>query len=445
MPNQNKIIWSEGLFIKPQHFQQETRYIEFLINHRLSTTSPYAYGFSELEINKEYLSFGKIALVRASGIMPDGAVFDIPGETPSPEPLVIDDASLANQTVFLALPLRADGVGDIQRQETNVHKRYIETLSEIKDTHSQDGNSTHLSTAQLNLRFMLESEDRSAYTCIAVTRIKEKRPDNTLSLDEDFFPTSVSLNAVPALSRFLGEVAGLIRARAEHLAERISAPSQAGVADVTDFMMLVSLNRLTPLFQHLTKIRDLHPERLYTEFTSACGELSSFVESGRLTQLFPAYNHAEPNASFKPLIDTLRRYLSTVLQSRAISIPIQKKPYGVYIAPLADRTLVESADFILAVRAQVNNDRIRTLFTQQTKVASLERIKELINLQLPGIPLNALPVAPRHLPYHAGFTYFQVDRSSPMWQMMKDTTGFGFHITGDLPELELQFWAVRDE
>ncbi|MEL6750324.1 MAG: type VI secretion system baseplate subunit TssK, partial [Pseudomonadota bacterium] len=56
-----------------------------------------------------------------------------------------------------------------------------------------------------------------------------------------------------------------------------------------------------------------------------------------------------------------------------------------------------------------------------------------------------LPVAPRHLPYHAGYTYFQLDRQNDAWSdlMQNATAGFGFHIAGNFPELELEFWALR--
>jgi len=69
----------------------------------------------------------------------------------------------------------------------------------------------------------------------------------------------------------------------------------------------------------------------------------------------------------------------------------------------------------------------------------------LVSLQLPGIPLRPLPVAPRHLPFHAGFSYFELDRHHPAWQSLSSGSGFGFHIAGEFPELELQFWAIRSE
>jgi hypothetical protein len=68
----NRVVWSDGLFIKPQHFQQQQRYLEHQINERALAVSDYLFGFSDLELNAEYLSFGRVGLVRASGLFPDG-------------------------------------------------------------------------------------------------------------------------------------------------------------------------------------------------------------------------------------------------------------------------------------------------------------------------------------------------------------------------------------
>ncbi len=139
----------------------------------------------------------------------------------------------------------------------------------------------------------------------------------------------------------------------------------------------------------------------------------------------------------------LRQALSTVLEPRAVAIQLQARRFGLLVAPLSDLSLIESAEFILAVRADMPNERLRKLFLQQTKVASVERIRDLISLQLPGVPLEPLPVAPRELPYHAGYTYFQLDRQSEAWGMLNGASGFAFHVAGEFPGLEMQFWAIR--
>lgn len=54
-----------------------------------------------------------------------------------------------------------------------------------------------------------------------------------------------------------------------------------------------------------------------------------------------------------------------------------------------------------------------------------------------------MPTAPRQLPYHAGYTYFMLDNQSAGWANVQHSSGFAFHIAGDFPDLEMQFWAIR--
>ena len=48
----NRVVWSDGLFIKPQHFQQQQRYLEHQINERALAVSDFLYGFSDLELQR---------------------------------------------------------------------------------------------------------------------------------------------------------------------------------------------------------------------------------------------------------------------------------------------------------------------------------------------------------------------------------------------------------
>ena len=445
MSGQNKVVWSEGLFIKPQHFQQEARYFRNLLNLRMQSTGSFLYGVNSLEFNHEHLAFGKISLLRASGIMPDGSVFEIPLQSASPEPLMIDDPSLVGQTIYLATPLSSLGTTEIQLPDNIGQSRYLTEQQEVKDLHSKEGNSTSLQTAKLNTCLLLDRDNRNAYTSIAIAKIQDIKADKSIALYNNFYPTSLSVSAIPSLQRFLEDTTDLIRARAHHLAEQINSPNQSGVAEVNDFMLLQTLNRIYPQFRHLSRLKQLHPERLYHFFSGVSGELSTFNEKNRLVEDYPAYQHDDCKPSFEPLIKNIRQGLGTMMQTRAVNIPITKEQYGNWVAPVNDSSLIDSADFILAVKAQVSTDKLLTDFPQQAKISSLEKISQLINLQLPGIPIKSLPVTPKQLPYHAGFSYFLLDKNHPIFKkVMPNSAGFGFHITSNLPELELQFWAIRD-
>ncbi|MCF3097681.1 type VI secretion system baseplate subunit TssK [Aeromonas australiensis] len=444
MSSRNRVIWREGLFIKPQHFQQQQRHSDYALHARLSALSDYFYGLQSLVINEDYLGFGRIALVGATGILPDGTVFNIPNDDVLPTPLEVTDASVANQRVYLALPLSVSGVNEVN-QGGQVATRLQAHRHDVRDLHSEGGDVVSLEVGRVSLRLMLEREDRSAYASLAIARILDKRPDGGLVLDPNFMPCSISVSAIPTLKRFLGESAGLVAERARSLSQRIAAPGQQGVADVAEFMMLQLLNRAQPQLSHLARLGTLHPERLHEALVQLCGELMTFTDESRLPPEFPAYRHDDQQVSFEPVMLALRQALSTVLSPRAVSIQLRKHQYGVMVAMVNESELIASADFVLAVRARMPQEQLRKQLLQQTKVASSDKIRELISLQLPGIPLLPLPVAPRQLPYHAGYSYFQLDRQSPAWQMLAVSNTLAFHIAGDFPELDMQLWAIRSQ
>ena len=82
----NKVVWGEGLFLQPQHLQQQERYLEWLIRGSTSALTPFSYGFTRLEIDADLLTLGKFALRSASGLMPDGTPVQHTGRGGSAHP-----------------------------------------------------------------------------------------------------------------------------------------------------------------------------------------------------------------------------------------------------------------------------------------------------------------------------------------------------------------------
>jgi type VI secretion system protein ImpJ len=63
---------------------------------------------------------------------------------------------------------------------------------------------------------------------------------------------------------------------------------------------------------------------------------------------------------------------------------------------------------------------------------------------LPGIQTTPLPVAPRQIPYHAGYSYFELDRKNDFWKALEASRVIAMHVAGDFPGLSLELWAIRD-
>ena len=109
----SKVVWSEGMFLRPQHFQQQDRYLEAFVRQSRGPLRPYDWGLVELALDREALALGKMAVTSAKGLLPDGTPFSIPEHDPPPTPLTID-AGVRDTRVMLALPLRRTGMADVE-------------------------------------------------------------------------------------------------------------------------------------------------------------------------------------------------------------------------------------------------------------------------------------------------------------------------------------------
>jgi len=171
------------------------------------------------------------------------------------------------------------------------------------------------------------------------------------------------------LTAFRSELLGLLHQRGEALAGRVVASGAGGASEIADFMLLQLVNRAQPLIQHLSQLSPLHPERLFSELVSLAGEFATFSTSGRRPQEYPQYQHDDLALSFAPVMQALREALSMLIDSKATPIPIVEKAYGIHVAMLADKTLIDSASFILVVRADVPGETCARASASRAKSA----------------------------------------------------------------------------
>jgi len=441
----SKVAWSQGMFVQPQHFQQQARYVEDFVRSRCAGLTPYDWGIHELKLDIELLAQGKVAIEKCSGRFDDGTPFNI--RHAEDGPVVLDVPEIQSSTVYLALPLRRTGMGEIDTQNANEGlARYIAKESVARDIIDNNGNETTLQIADLNLRLALDTSNLGDYTTIPIAHITERQPDGQIVLDENYVPPCLSCKSVPKINRYIEELQQLTAHRADTLAGRISDGGRGAnsSSEMADFLLLQTINRYEPLLEHMSNAQDIHPESLYQLFLQIAGELTTFTKKDRRPGDYPAYKHTQLHDTFSPILAELRQSLSTVLEQAATQMEVQQKKFGIYVSPITDRSTITGGFFVLAAKASMNTDDLRRHLPAQAKIGPVEQIRELVNLQLPGIAFRAMPAAPRQIPYHSGFTYFELDKNSDLWKKFAQSGGFAFHIGGDFPGLELEFWAIKE-
>lgn len=440
----NRVLWLEGLFLQPHHFQQHDRWIERLTHAQAGIGTPYPWGLSRLVIDRELLEIGRIAITDCAGILPDGTPFDAPGRDPLPPPLELDE-SATGQTVFLCLPLRRSGEPESGGPDaTDAMLRLRAAELRVRDNTVGAGTEAPMEVGRLDLRLRFERDIRDGFACCGLARVLECRADRRVVLDSDYIPPSTDYRAGGRLANFVEELEGLVHRQAEARAGQVRGVGQGGVSDWADFLLLQVLNRAEPLIVHLKQVTGLHPETLYQTLLGLAGELATFASDTKRPPDFPPYRQNDLDATFSPLITTLRDYLSREIVQRAIPIEIKERQYGFRIALVPDTSMLTSARFVLAARAQMDSGLLRSRLPSQTKIAALDKIQELVRLALPGIPLRPLPTPPLEIPYHAGYDYFELDRQNELWTELAGSPGFGLHIGGEFPALDLELWAIRE-
>lgn len=441
----NKVMWSEGLFLRPQHFQQSDRYHEKLVRSRVAALRPYPWGITELKLNIDMLGLGKFAVDEARGVLEDGTPFNIPEDADHPAPLDVPE-NTRNTIVYLALPGYQPGAQEAApATATDSVARFAIHEQEIADAIAQGRANVGIEVGKLRLRLVLEGADRAGLVCLGLARISEVRADKQIVLDDGFVPPTLDCAASKNLAGFIAEIQGLLHHRGEALGGRVVDSGTRGVAEVADFLLLQVVNRFDPLFGHLAAARHIHPETFYAAAIQLAGELSTFTASNKRPITLPHYRHDDLAATFAPVMRSIRQSLSAVLEQTAVPIPLQERRYGVHVAAIADKTLLTTAAFVLVIKANVEAEQLRRFFPAQVKLGPVETIRELVNSALPGIGLRSLPVAPRQIPYHVGKSYFELDRASPHWRAMQSSGGLALHVAGDFPALEMELWAIRGQ
>lgn len=442
MSLRNRVTWTEGLFLQPQHFQQHLRYVEHYVGALCPSLRPYAWGLTDLDLDDDLLKIGKVAIRSASGVFPDGTPFNIPHDDAPPQPLELDERT-RETVVHLALPVRRDGVQEVAGGgDKDGLARYVSSELDVTDVHTPGQRMTKIHVGQLRTRLLLEKDEREGYTSIGIGYVVEQRSDNSILLGKEYIPTILDCSASPRLSGFIAELRGLFHSRAEELAGRVSGTGR-GTAEVGDFLLLQLMNRAESLLVHLGAVRGLHPEDLFRHFLEFAGELATYLVETRRPGELPTYRHHDLQASFEPLLKILRRAPRGT--PTAQQFPLEDLGFGIYNADIADKNLLKAGRFVFAVRADIGADDLLARVRDLIKVAALENIRPTVMEGVRGIPFRALAVAPKQIPFHTGFAYFELEQRGHHWSALENSGGLAIYLPEtSFPNFGLELWWIGD-
>jgi type VI secretion system protein ImpJ len=438
---EKRVVWSEGMMLQPHHFQQQSRYHEAQLRNTFDASLPYCWGLLSCNIDSALLKTGKVCINQAEGVLADGSFFSCPEIDKAPTAIDINKEQL-DAIIYLAVPIRRSGNAEVYREQ-QVQGRFHVSEYEARDVSGITANNNLIEVSGLNLSIRTSKQDNSEFSCIPIGQINDISSGGVIGLKKEFVAPSLNIKSNPFVCGFLNELAKLTKHRIQTLASRVSVAGKSTGSEVANYMMLQTLNRHYPMLAYLAEVERVAPFYLYEKFVTLIGDMSTFIQPDKIVPALPHYLHAEPSLVFAALVAVLRELFSVVLEQNSINIPLKEKNFGIRVGTVSDKTLFGTASFILAVTADTSPEDIRQYFPTQFKIGAVESIKELVNLQLPGIQITHLPAAPREVPYQRNFVYFELVQNGEYWQALTESGGIACHIGSSFPNLAMELWAIR--
>jgi type VI secretion system protein ImpJ len=446
MRQMQPVLWTKGVLLSPQHLQTQDRFLEDLIQFQLSGLTYCPWGFHRLEIDHEALAAGSFAISRASGIFPDGLLFDLPLNDPAPSPKVLEGAWEQDQTeldIYLAVPEYRTSGHNVAVSAGDSSARYAAEVLLRRDENTGLAEKP-IQVAKKNFRLLLQGESLEGNSTLRVARVRRSTTGD-LSLDPQFVPPLIDIAAsdfIVAIARRLVEI---LSARSSVLAGTRRQKNQSladfSIADVASFWLLYTINTYFPQLRHLYETKRGHPEELFTAMLSLAGALTTFSTVVHPRDL-PPYEHEDLTTCFAKLDEQLRMLLETVVPSNCVSLPLRLVQQSIYATALDQDKYLTAPQLYLAVDANMSPADLIQRAPALIKISSADRIDHLIRQALGGLPLTYTPNPPPAVPVKVSSHYFQLGKSGSEWEAITRARNLAAYVPADFPSPQLELLVV---
>lgn len=437
------VLWTKGVLLNPQHLQTQDRFLEDSIEFQLSTLTVYPWGFSRLEIDREALAGGAVALSTAAGILPDGLLFDMPQADPPPPPRPLEDSWGPDQEfldVYLTIPEYRPGGYNVSATSRDRQTRYAAEVLMRRDENTGLAEKP-IQVARKNFRLLLQGESLEGSSALRVARLV-RSPTGGYQLAPRFVPPLIDISANDYLLAIARRLVEILSAKSSTLAGNRRQKNQSladfSISDIASFWLLYTINGHLPQLRHLFETRRGHPAGLYSAMLALAGALTTFSTTIH-PRLLPSYDHEDLSVCFTDLDEKLRELLETVVPANCVSLPLRLVQPSVYATAVDQDRYFDAPQLYLALSAESNQADLLRKTPQLVKLSSHENIERLIRQALPGIGLTYIAHPPSAVPVKLTHHYFLLNKSGTEWDAVVRARNLAAWVPAEIadPQLEL--------
>jgi type VI secretion system protein ImpJ len=450
MKHLSRLVWSEGMYLGPHHFQAQNLYFEDSVRFAVANLAFAAYGLGGCELDHEGLRNGTLSLIHARGIFPDGLVFQMPESDPLPPARSIAEAFSPlreSMTVHLAIPARIEGglncapAGD----EAAANARYLSETTTLYDENTGRDDKP-VAVGRKNIRLLLDTEVAPGLVTLPIARITRDGSGHFI-FDAAFIPPALELSASERLMAILRRIIEILEDKSAHLTATKTGGAKAVTGwssqEVASFWFLHSVNAALAPLRHLCFSRRGHPELLFIELSRLAGALCTFGIDSHPRSL-PLYDHNNLEVCFEALDRHIREHLEMLLPTNCLTIPLTSTGAYFWSGPVSDQRSLGPARWIFSIKSPIGEADLIERAPRLVKVCSREFIAKLVQRAMPGMTLTHLPAPPAAISPRLDTQYFVVNRAGPCWDSIVKSREVGVYVPGEIPQPEIELVTVMD-
>lgn len=442
----SRIVWSEGMYLGPHHFQLQSRYFEDSIRFATSALWFEAWGLAAIQLDEEALRNGTVAVLHARGLFQDGLPFNMPECDPVPAPRNITDVFPPHRdtcTVVLAIPARrVNGLNCLPAENANPETRFIGELRMLHDEITGIDEKP-VRVGRKNIRLLFDTEPAPDCITLPIARVTRDRSGRFI-YDPTFVPPCVAFSASEPLMAMLGRLLEILDDKSSSLSRGSSKSlHEFSTREIANFWFLHTVNSALAPLRHLFLTKRGHPEELYAEMARLAGGLCTFTIDSHPRSV-PAYDHEHLDQTFGALDEHIRRHLEMVVPTNCISVPLTKAADYFYTGDVTDTRCLGASRWVLAIRSPIGEVELISRTPQLVKFCSRLFVPELVRRALPGMPMVHLPVPPSAISARIDTQYFAINRSGPCHEHINQTRQVGVYVPGEIPEPEIELFVILE-
>jgi type VI secretion system protein ImpJ len=442
----SKVLWGEGLLLRPQHFQRQDQYHEHRLHKSINAVHPYAWGVEQLQVDREALASNMLRILALSVRFQDGELYDAPGvdDLPGTVDLSLLLQSQQSVTYYAALPGLKPFSGNFAQpgQPTNT-ARFVQANQDTADLYTQAA-PVQLAYLKKTVRLVSEFEPRDSYIHFPLLRLR-RAATGGFEMDPAFVPPSLSIGGAPILFQQLRRLLDALQAKVSALYGHHREPSRNVIefrsGDMSSFWLLHTASSAYATLTHHFNQPALHPERLYEQLLSVAGGLMTFSKSWTLADL-PPYQHADPGPSFAKVHQVIRELLDTVISSKYFAIVLNEVRPSYHLGMLDSGKIDDKTTFYIAVSADIPTLELVDAVPLRFKLGAPDDVEKCVLSALPGVRLQYAPQLPAAVPVRPDTCYFMLEAKGNMYERMLQAQSISIYVPSGMKELKLELLAV---